>query len=116
MSLYRRAAKRDDAEPAVVDELTRRGAKVTRLSGIGVPDLLVSFRGRWLLAEVKTGKAKARPTQDQFRRRHAPAPVATLRTPAEAVAWLLAEVPVVERVMDSDALKRRWVDEMGEET
>jgi Holliday junction resolvase len=69
VSEWRRAVslgKRDDAEPDVVEELERGGASVTRLSGKGVPDLLVGFHGRNHLVEVKTGKAGLRDTQVTF--------------------------------------------------
>ncbi len=54
----RRAAKRDVNEPEIVAALERVGAVVFRVSGAGLPDLLVSFRGRWTPIEVKSGKNK----------------------------------------------------------
>lgn len=60
----RRFARRDDNELAIVNALVIVGASVTRLSQAGVPDLLVGYRGRTFLLEVKhassTGKTKRR--------------------------------------------------------
>jgi hypothetical protein len=53
LALHRRAAKRDDNEVEIVTALRRVGADVRRLSGAGVPDLLVGFRCRTLLLGVK---------------------------------------------------------------
>ena len=53
MSLSRRAKRRDENEPDVVQALELCGAYVVRLD---TPcDLLVGFRGRWWLLEVKDG-------------------------------------------------------------
>ncbi len=49
----RRAARRDEAEPPIVDALEAVGASVQRLAVKGVPDLLVGWRGRMWLLEVK---------------------------------------------------------------
>src|SRR5690606_7920333 len=49
MSLHRRNAKRDASEPAIVEYLRHRGALVERISGAGIPDLLVGWCGRWIL-------------------------------------------------------------------
>lgn len=51
----RRAARIDANHREIVDGLRAIGAAVTSLAAIGsgVPDLLVSFRGRWHLVEVK---------------------------------------------------------------
>lgn len=53
----RRAAKVDDNQGAIVAALRRAGAAVQSLAmvGNGCPDLLVSFRGRTLVLEVKDG-------------------------------------------------------------
>ena len=64
MSLIRRNPKRDANEKAIVDALRDVGATVERLSGKGVPDLLVGFRGRTVLLEVKRQK-RGRLTRDQ---------------------------------------------------
>jgi hypothetical protein len=58
--------KRDAAEPAIVQALQAVGAEVWRLSGTGVGDILVRYRGVLHCAEVKTGKAKLRASQGAF--------------------------------------------------
>ena len=66
----RRAAKVDENQPEVVKALRAAGASVQPLHAVGqgCPDLLVGFRGKNLLFEVKDG-AKApsakRLTDDQ---------------------------------------------------
>ena len=98
MSLYRRAAKRDDAEPEVVEALTQLGASVVRLSGRDVPDLLIGWRGITLAAEVKTGKAKLKPGQASFQARWSGSPVAVLRNATDATRWLLGFMPQARQV------------------
>lgn len=59
----RRAAKVDANHRALVDALRRLGASVVSLAAVGrgVPDLLVGWRGRNFLLEVKDGdKAPSR--------------------------------------------------------
>ena len=60
MTFRRGGAKRrrDAAEPAIVEALRATGAIVLQVSGTGLPDLLVSYRGRWTPLEVKTGTGK----------------------------------------------------------
>ena len=83
----RRAAKRDNAEGPILAALARAGCRVAPLSGPGVPDLLVGTRDyRLVLLEVKTGRAKRTPLQEQFHALWACYPVHTVRTPAEALA------------------------------
>lgn len=48
-----RAKRRDSNEEPIVDALRGAGATVSRLNEDGVPDLLVGFRGRTFLLEVK---------------------------------------------------------------
>ncbi len=68
MTARNRASRRDAAEKPIVDALRACGFKVDRVSGPGLPDLLVSH-GRpphqrvWAF-EVKTGKAKRTEAQD----------------------------------------------------
>ncbi len=50
------ARKRDANEKAIVDALEAVGARVTRISGEGAPDLLVRFRSQLWAFEVKSGK------------------------------------------------------------
>jgi hypothetical protein len=56
VTIWRRAAKRDTSEPAIVAALEKAGAKVWRLA---LPlDLLVGYHGRFLLLEVKSNARK----------------------------------------------------------
>ena len=66
MSIHRRAAKRDANEPEIINALTQAGATVWQLSGAGIPDLLVGFRGTTYLIDVKNlGGRGQRLTDDQ---------------------------------------------------
>lgn len=58
----RRAAATDANQSAIVDALRKAGASVQSLSavGAGCPDLLVGFRGRNWLMEVKLLPARGR--------------------------------------------------------
>ena len=76
---------RDTSEPAIVEALRGVGAYVLKLSGKGVPDLLVCFRGTWTPLEVKT------PKRDRVR----PNPKARF-TPAQQAVLQVAPYPVVE--------------------
>ena len=53
----RRAAKIDKNQPAIVDALRKCGAFVQSLAAVGngCPDLLIGYRGRTILVEVKDG-------------------------------------------------------------
>ena len=53
----RRAAKIDKNQPAIVDALRACGAFVQSLAAVGngCPDLLIGYRGRTILVEVKDG-------------------------------------------------------------
>ena len=66
MSLRRVNPKRDRNEPAIVKALNDCGAITYRLSGTGLPDLLVGWRGVWLLLEVKAPKGRMEPDQVIF--------------------------------------------------
>lgn len=77
------AAHRDKSEPAIVQALEGVGAYVLKLSGKGVPDLLVHFRGTWTPIEVKT------PKQDRLRGNR------EMFTPAQRAVRAVAPYPVV---------------------
>lgn len=82
----RRAAHRDKSEKPIVAALRAVGAYVLLLSGKGVPDLLVCFRGTWTPLEVKTPKAdRMRGNRQVF-------------TPAQREVMALAPYAVVETV------------------
>lgn len=66
MSLHRRNAKRDANEKEIVDFLRSAGVSVHLLSAKGVPDLLLGFKGKTYLAEVKTGNRKLNKNQVEF--------------------------------------------------
>jgi len=53
----RRAAKVDDNQREVVDDLRRLGCSITHLHGVGMgcPDILAGWRGRNFLFEIKDG-------------------------------------------------------------
>lgn len=53
MGAYGRARMRDANEPEIVKALEAAGATVTRLNEAGVPDLLVGYKGKTSLLEVK---------------------------------------------------------------
>jgi Holliday junction resolvase len=59
-------AKRDDNEVEIVNALRAIGASVAHLSSKGIPDLLVCFRNKLYLMEVKKPKGKLTPDQIKF--------------------------------------------------
>ena len=73
-------ARTDANHAAIVDALRRVGAAVTSLAAVGhgVPDLLVSYRGQWILMELKDGAqppSRRRLTPDEAawcQQQHAP--------------------------------------------
>jgi len=64
----RRAARLDGNHKAIVEAYEKRGARVLSLAAVGrgVPDLLVCYRGRVHLVEVKMPQGKLRQAQDEF--------------------------------------------------
>ena len=67
----RRAAKIDANQESVVSALRAAGATVQSLAAVGkgVPDLLVGYKGKTLLMEVKDGRkppSAQRLTEDQL--------------------------------------------------
>lgn len=83
MSIHRRAAKRDQNEPAIVQALESMGALVERTSK--PLDLIVSVQGVIALADVKAPRT-GRLTDDQreFIDKWADAPIYLLRTVDDA--------------------------------
>ena len=51
----RRAARRDDNEQSIIEAMREAGAYVKVVNDEGLFDLLVSYRGKTLLLEVKDG-------------------------------------------------------------
>jgi hypothetical protein len=67
----RKRARTDDNQAEIVEALRGIGATITSIAtlGGGVPDLLVGFRGRNLLLEVKDGRkppSQRRLTDDEL--------------------------------------------------
>lgn len=62
----RRAARTDANHRIIVESLRQVGASVQDLAkvGQGCPDILVGYRGRNYLMEIKAGKGKATHVQD----------------------------------------------------
>jgi Holliday junction resolvase len=59
-------AKRDDNEVEIVNALRAIGASVAYLSSKGIPDLLVCFKNKLYLMEVKKPKGKLTIDQIKF--------------------------------------------------
>lgn len=67
MSLNAFARARDANEPEIIEALEAVGCVVTRMAAKGVPDLLVGFRGKTKLLEVKRADKKIKLTDDQVK-------------------------------------------------
>ena len=67
MSLRRHAVQRDGNEAELVRDLRKLGAIVDYVSGKGLPDLLVRYRGSVYAWEIKIKKGKRTHAQDQSR-------------------------------------------------
>lgn len=65
-NLRRQAARRDGNEAPLVHYLRERGALVYRVSGAGIPDLLVGFCGLWWPVEVKRPRQLLAMHQQRF--------------------------------------------------
>lgn len=93
MSRY--ARKVDDNHGKVVEALRAQGATVQSLAavGAGVPDLLVGYRGRTLLLEVKDGakvpsKQRLTEAEADWHRDWRGGPLDTVSSPEEALSVL----------------------------
>ena len=64
----RRQTNYDANHIEIVEKLRSIGAVVVDLAAVGkgVPDILVGFRGKTYLMEIKTAKGYVRATQEQF--------------------------------------------------
>jgi Holliday junction resolvase len=98
VSLHRRNPRRDGNEIPIVRALEAQGFHVTRISGAGVPDLLVSKRvvdafGKpygWVrLVEVKMPKGRFKPAQIAFREAWQGPAIVTLRSVEDALRFQL---------------------------
>lgn len=107
MALHRRAAKRDDSEPEVVEAFLDGGATVVKHAGRDESDLFVAYRGRWHAVEVKTGGRLLK--RDQHQRDWAKgqaAPVYECRNAAQARClmrrWTAEALTVFDHADDLD--------------
>lgn len=83
----RRDARVDRNQQEIITALRQIGASVCPLhfAGKGCPDLIVGFRGRNYLMEVKSGRGKLNAAQRTFHKSwHGQ--IAMVRSPLEAVA------------------------------
>ena len=93
----RRAARVDDNQSEIVATFRRLGASVAILSGVGqgVPDILIGYRGRDALVEIKDGAkppSKRRLTKDEaeFHQKWTGRPVEIVETVEQAVSLIAA--------------------------
>jgi hypothetical protein len=77
--------RRDDNEPAIVTALEQCGASVTLLSIKGGPDLLVGFRRRTYLVEVKSDSGTLTPAQRDYHASWRGDPIRIVRSPDDAL-------------------------------
>jgi Holliday junction resolvase len=96
----RRAAKRDETEPAIIAALEAEGWEVSPISDEDVPDLLCSRGGEWMVIECKSKGGRLTEGQRRFIRRHK-APVwivSSAEEAAEVARSLVAAVRMVPAV------------------
>jgi hypothetical protein len=96
----RRAAKRDESEPGIIQAFLAGGASVRPYSGTGAPDLVVGYRGMTHLVENKTGRGKLTEAQEAWQRGWTGEPVAIARTPKQAQS-LLRQWEAAQAVWDA---------------
>jgi len=108
MSLYRRAAKRDDAEPEVVEVFLAGGCSVIKHSGANEADLIVGYRGRTYLVEVKTNNAALKPGQAEWAKAWEGGPVWVVRNAAQArkALRMWAESSRIASLTNGNGLRR----------
>lgn len=86
----RRAARIDANHTDICAALRGMGVHVTSLASVGngVPDLLLSYRGRWYVAEIKDGSRKwdYTPAQNKFSN-SARAEVLTFESIVDVINW-----------------------------
>ncbi len=96
MTIKRWATKKDANHKDCADAIRSAGWSVEDISGAGggVPDLLCSRDGRFVLVEVKRDKAAAAKKtpvtkrQDEFKARHVGCPIFTVTSPQDAIEQL----------------------------
>ena len=117
----RRRGNVDSNHREIVRALEGIGATVTSLAdlGEGVPDLLVGFRRRNRLIEIKDGRKapsrrKARPCQEDFAATWNGEPVCLVRSPEEAIEAATADVVPARLLLDArPALERKARGSLG---
>jgi len=84
-----RAAKTDHNQAAIVNVFRQAGCKVQDLHAVGrgCPDLLLSWKWRWWVVEVKSKRGTLTPDQIVWHRTFT-APVAIIRTCMEAIDFI----------------------------
>jgi hypothetical protein len=92
----RRAARRDKSEPLIIEALRAAGCSVERVSQ--PVDLLIGYRGRTYLAEVKTprkdgGRDRLQDGQSEFIADWRGAPVPVFRSVDDALWWMRGVCP-----------------------
>jgi len=82
----------DNTQAEIIRALEQAGMRARSIAvvGNGFPDLLVRWRGRTYLLEVKTGNARLTAAEEQWRETW-PGHYAIVRTPDEAVLAVLSE-------------------------
>lgn len=85
MSVHRYAAKRDANEKEIIKALKQVGASVYQISGEGVSDLLVGFRGATYLLETKQKSGRLTDPQKYFLETWRGGTIAIVRTVDEAL-------------------------------
>lgn len=110
----RRASRVDDNQRDVVDGLRRMGCTVQHLhkEGMGCPDLLIGWRGRNWLFEVKDGAKppSARTLTEMQKRWHMEwrGQVSVIHTAEEALAIMQSgsvEIPIMGAVIGDKVVK-----------
>lgn len=101
--MIRRAARRDENEPEIVQALEAVGATVERLTGDGLPDLLVGWRGQMWLLEVKLTLTARGSVQPGRHRNHSGGQGDKTAAQVAWWAWWKGPPPVVVR-SSADAL------------
>lgn len=84
----RYAARRDSTETPIRNFLVGAGATVVMLSADNLPDLLIGWQGKTLLAEVKSEKGKLRKGQEEFIEKWHGSKIYILRSIEDAIAML----------------------------
>lgn len=114
-----RAARVDDNQSLVVKALRKAGASVQHLHnvGFGTPDLLVGYKNKTILMEVKDGskipsQQRLSPIQTQWVELWRGGPVIVVTGPEDAIRWLVTlTAPKVEyvrrHVIDVDMGRRK---------